>query len=201
MPHRGRLNVLLGLLGYPPAGLFRKIKGGSEIPEDFTQGEVGHSFSSIAGTVFVVFIAGRTGMKFRRCLAPTPPLLGPPGMASPCRGPCPGGVVYELATDARRHGSPRRHDSPADIPSPLHRARRQHDPPHKGSVTASSMTPTNDVGSVDNERARRGGGKRHGKPSPTSPRLIYPSPLPLKRAEHGHCAGPRPSTLVGSGCT
>ncbi|KAI5886780.1 2-oxoglutarate dehydrogenase, E1 component [Schizophyllum commune H4-8] len=39
MPHRGRLNVLLGLLGYPPAGLFRKIKGGSEIPEEFTEGE------------------------------------------------------------------------------------------------------------------------------------------------------------------
>ena len=108
MPHRGRLNVLLGLLGYPPAGLFRKIKGGSEIPEDFTQGEVGHSFSSIAGTVFVVFIAGRTGMKFRRCLAPTPPLLGPPGMVSPYRGPCPGGVVYELATDA----NPRRQTLP-----------------------------------------------------------------------------------------
>ena len=42
MPHRGRLNVLLGLLGYPPAGLFRKIKGGSEIPEEFTEGQVSH---------------------------------------------------------------------------------------------------------------------------------------------------------------
>ena len=53
-------------------------------------------------------------MKFRRCLAPTPPLLGPPGMASPCRGPCPGGVVYELATDA----NPRRCDSPTVMTSP-----------------------------------------------------------------------------------
>ena len=44
MPHRGRLNVLLGLLGYPPAGLFRKIKGGSEIPEEFTEGGVGSWF-------------------------------------------------------------------------------------------------------------------------------------------------------------
>ncbi|TRM58893.1 thiamine diphosphate-binding protein [Schizophyllum amplum] len=35
MPHRGRLNVLLGLLGYPPAGLFRKIRGGSEVPDEF----------------------------------------------------------------------------------------------------------------------------------------------------------------------
>ncbi|KAI6158451.1 dehydrogenase E1 and transketolase domain-containing protein 1 [Pisolithus thermaeus] len=30
MPHRGRLNLLTGLLGYDPACLFHKIKGGSE---------------------------------------------------------------------------------------------------------------------------------------------------------------------------
>ncbi|KAI6039566.1 thiamine diphosphate-binding protein [Pisolithus marmoratus] len=30
MPHRGRLNLLTGLLGYDPASLFHKIKGGAE---------------------------------------------------------------------------------------------------------------------------------------------------------------------------
>ena len=42
-------------------------------------------------------MTAQTGMKFRRCLAPIPPSPGPPGMVSPYRGPCPGGVV--LATD------------------------------------------------------------------------------------------------------
>ncbi|KAI5981244.1 dehydrogenase E1 and transketolase domain-containing protein 1 [Pisolithus albus] len=31
MPHRGRLNLLTGLLGYDPASLFHKIKGGAEL--------------------------------------------------------------------------------------------------------------------------------------------------------------------------
>jgi hypothetical protein len=34
MPHRGRLNLLTGLLEYSPAALFHKIRGGSEIPEE-----------------------------------------------------------------------------------------------------------------------------------------------------------------------
>lgn len=34
MPHRGRLNLLTGLLRLPPASLFHKIKGGYEIPEE-----------------------------------------------------------------------------------------------------------------------------------------------------------------------
>lgn len=33
MPHRGRLNLLTGLLGYDPTSLFHKIKGGSEVDE------------------------------------------------------------------------------------------------------------------------------------------------------------------------
>lgn len=33
MPHRGRLNLLTGLLEYSPRALFHKIKGGSEFPE------------------------------------------------------------------------------------------------------------------------------------------------------------------------
>lgn len=33
MPHRGRLNLLADILGYPSSALFHKIKGGSEVPE------------------------------------------------------------------------------------------------------------------------------------------------------------------------
>ncbi|EJF58365.1 dehydrogenase E1 and transketolase domain-containing protein 1 [Dichomitus squalens LYAD-421 SS1] len=35
MPHRGRLNLLTGMLQLPPSALFHKIKGGSEIPEEY----------------------------------------------------------------------------------------------------------------------------------------------------------------------
>ncbi|KAI0367415.1 dehydrogenase E1 and transketolase domain-containing protein 1 [Pilatotrama ljubarskyi] len=35
MPHRGRLNLLTGLLQFPPSALFHKIKGGSELPEEY----------------------------------------------------------------------------------------------------------------------------------------------------------------------
>jgi len=35
MPHRGRLNLLTGLLQLSPAALFHKVKGGYEIPEEF----------------------------------------------------------------------------------------------------------------------------------------------------------------------
>jgi 2-oxoglutarate dehydrogenase complex dehydrogenase (E1) component-like enzyme len=34
MAHRGRLNLLTGLLQYPPSALFHKIKGGFELPEE-----------------------------------------------------------------------------------------------------------------------------------------------------------------------
>ena len=34
MPHRGRLNLLTGLLEYNPAALFHKIKGGAEAHVD-----------------------------------------------------------------------------------------------------------------------------------------------------------------------
>ncbi|XP_071454032.1 2-oxoadipate dehydrogenase complex component E1 [Hetaerina americana] len=33
MPHRGRLNLLTGMLKFPPAALFRKLKGHSEFPD------------------------------------------------------------------------------------------------------------------------------------------------------------------------
>ena len=35
MPHRGRLNLLTGMLQFPPSALFHKIKGGSELPVEY----------------------------------------------------------------------------------------------------------------------------------------------------------------------
>ncbi|KDQ52171.1 hypothetical protein JAAARDRAFT_210725 [Jaapia argillacea MUCL 33604] len=48
MPHRGRLNLLTGLLGYDPTALFAKIKGGNEWDEELgAQGDViSHLFTS-----------------------------------------------------------------------------------------------------------------------------------------------------------
>ena len=41
MPHRGRLNLLTELLQYPPAGIFHKVKGGPEFPEELgAEGDV-----------------------------------------------------------------------------------------------------------------------------------------------------------------
>ncbi|CAE6523813.1 unnamed protein product [Rhizoctonia solani] len=34
MPHRGRLSLLTDLLGYSPAAMFHKIRGGSEVPDN-----------------------------------------------------------------------------------------------------------------------------------------------------------------------
>lgn len=34
IPHRGRLNVLVNLLDYPAADLFRKISGKTDTPSD-----------------------------------------------------------------------------------------------------------------------------------------------------------------------
>ncbi|KAK2467971.1 hypothetical protein APHAL10511_000266 [Amanita phalloides] len=48
MPHRGRLNLLTGLLEYSPTALFHKIRGGSELPEEYgCEGDViSHLFAS-----------------------------------------------------------------------------------------------------------------------------------------------------------
>jgi len=43
MPHRGRLNLMVGLLGYPAAGIFRKLKmGASELTGDGTADVLSH---------------------------------------------------------------------------------------------------------------------------------------------------------------
>ncbi|KAH9887940.1 dehydrogenase E1 and transketolase domain-containing protein 1 [Cubamyces lactineus] len=48
MPHRGRLNLLAGLLEFPPSALFHKIKGGSEVPEEY--GAVGDVISHLTAS-------------------------------------------------------------------------------------------------------------------------------------------------------
>lgn len=48
MPHRGRLNLLTGLLQLSPASLFHKIKGGYEIPEEL--GVAGDVVSHLAAS-------------------------------------------------------------------------------------------------------------------------------------------------------
>ena len=50
MPHRGRLNLLTGLLQSSPAALFHKIKGGYEIPEEF--GAAGDVISHLGARLF-----------------------------------------------------------------------------------------------------------------------------------------------------
>ena len=50
MPHRGRLNLLTDLLEFPPAALFHKIKGGSELPEEY--GESGDVISHLSTSRF-----------------------------------------------------------------------------------------------------------------------------------------------------
>ena len=47
MPHRGRLNLLTGLLEYNPTALFHKIKGGCEIDESL--GVSGDVLSHLCG--------------------------------------------------------------------------------------------------------------------------------------------------------
>jgi probable 2-oxoglutarate dehydrogenase E1 component DHKTD1 len=58
MPHRGRLNLLTGLLQLSPASLFHKIKGGYEIPEEL--GAVGDVISHLGTIVPPFFLSPST---------------------------------------------------------------------------------------------------------------------------------------------
>jgi 2-oxoglutarate dehydrogenase complex dehydrogenase (E1) component-like enzyme len=52
MPHRGRLNFLMGLLQMSPASLFHKIKGGREFPEELgVAGDVISHLGKIISTI------------------------------------------------------------------------------------------------------------------------------------------------------
>jgi probable 2-oxoglutarate dehydrogenase E1 component DHKTD1 len=53
MPHRGRLNFLVGLLKYPASNLFWKVKGNSELPEG-VQG-IGDVLSHIGKFLSIIF--------------------------------------------------------------------------------------------------------------------------------------------------
>lgn len=76
MPHRGRLNLLTGLLEYPSRALFHKIKGGSEVPEDL--GATGDVISHL-GAYFRVslkalsyhqFAASSPSLQYEGCAKP-----------------------------------------------------------------------------------------------------------------------------------
>ncbi|XP_030624266.1 2-oxoadipate dehydrogenase complex component E1 [Chanos chanos] len=56
MPHRGRLNLLTGLLQFPPELMFRKMRGLSEFPE--TSPSIGDVLSHLTSTVDLDFGAG-----------------------------------------------------------------------------------------------------------------------------------------------
>ena len=50
MPHRGRLNLLTGMLKFPPVAMFRKMKGLPEFPHD--QKGAGDVLSHLSKDVF-----------------------------------------------------------------------------------------------------------------------------------------------------
>ncbi|KAG7456285.1 hypothetical protein MATL_G00250170 [Megalops atlanticus] len=56
MPHRGRLNLLTGLLQFPPELMFRKMRGLSEFPENSPS--IGDVLSHLTSTVDLDFGAG-----------------------------------------------------------------------------------------------------------------------------------------------
>ncbi|KAM3870535.1 2-oxoadipate dehydrogenase complex component E1 [Diretmus argenteus] len=56
MPHRGRLNLLTGLLKFPPELMFRKIRGLSEFPENSPS--IGDVLSHLTSSVELEFGAG-----------------------------------------------------------------------------------------------------------------------------------------------
>ncbi|CAK6961646.1 -oxoadipate dehydrogenase complex component E1 [Scomber scombrus] len=56
MPHRGRLNLLTGLLKFPPELMFRKMRGLSEFPE--TSPAIGDVLSHLTSSVELDFGAG-----------------------------------------------------------------------------------------------------------------------------------------------
>ncbi|XP_034032051.1 probable 2-oxoglutarate dehydrogenase E1 component DHKTD1, mitochondrial isoform X2 [Thalassophryne amazonica] len=56
MPHRGRLNLLTGLLKFPPELMFRKMRGLSEFPE--TSPAIGDVLSHLTSSVDLDFGAG-----------------------------------------------------------------------------------------------------------------------------------------------
>ncbi len=88
MPHRGRLNLLTGLLEFPPTALFHKIKGGSELPEEYgCEGDVishlGTSLLALLGNLFIMHLVASPSLNYDNAhdpikvsLLPNPSHLG-----------------------------------------------------------------------------------------------------------------------------
>lgn len=53
MPHRGRLNLLTGLLNFPPVKIFAKLKGTSNFPKKY---QVTGDVLSHFGKYFFIYI-------------------------------------------------------------------------------------------------------------------------------------------------
>ena len=80
MPHRGRLNLLTGMLQFPPSALFHKIKGGSELPEEY--GAAGDVISHLSASSSPGLIA--SSLLTHAHLPPAAsPLLEYPGAEKP----------------------------------------------------------------------------------------------------------------------
>lgn len=76
MPHRGRLNLLTGLLEFSPTALFHKIKGGSEFPEEYgVEGDVishlGISFPSLIRQLVHPAPSCIAFSELRQCIQPS----------------------------------------------------------------------------------------------------------------------------------
>jgi len=76
MPHRGRLNLLTGLLQLSPTFLFHKIKGGYEIPEEL--GTAGDVISHLGATLLLpsaMHVESLSQSRHRHCHMKAPTLM------------------------------------------------------------------------------------------------------------------------------
>ena len=80
MPHRGRLNLLTGMLQFPPSALFHKIKGGSELPEEY--GAAGDVISHLSASFLPTLIASDS-LTYVFLPSAASPLLEYPGAEKP----------------------------------------------------------------------------------------------------------------------
>lgn len=60
MPHRGRLNLLTGMLNFPPVALFHKLQGNCEFPD--TAQTTGDVISHLSMILFVLKFAVQSFM-------------------------------------------------------------------------------------------------------------------------------------------
>ena len=70
MPHRGRLNLMTGLLNYPPEALFSKLKGNPEMPP--AEGFTGDVLSHLCNFSFNLEVCKNNVGSFTATLLPNP---------------------------------------------------------------------------------------------------------------------------------